>query len=466
MFRRLLIANRGEIAIRVARAAAEMGIETVAIFAPEDAHSLHLLRADTARSLPGKGAAAYLDIPGIVAVAREENCDAVHPGYGFLSENAGFAGACADAGIVFVGPRPELLELFGDKVESRSLAERLGVPLLPGTRGPTSLEEAREFLASLGPGGAVMVKAVAGGGGRGMRAVSDPRSLAEAHARCRSEAEAAFGRGDVYVERLIRRARHIEVQILGDADAAVTHLGERECSIQRRHQKLVEFAPSPFLSAIKREGVTQAALRMARAIRYNSLGTFEFLVEEAAGETPGFYFMEANPRLQVEHTVTEEVTGVDLVKTQIALATGRTLAELGLDADRPPPTPSGFAIQLRVNMETLDAAGNAYGTGGTLVHFEPPSGPGVRVDSFGYQGYVTSDHFDSLLAKVIAHSRSPRFTDAVAKAYQALCEFPDRGRAHQYRPPAGAAAAPGFHRRPGAHPVRRGEHRRASVPSR
>ncbi|MFC7542594.1 biotin carboxylase N-terminal domain-containing protein [Siccirubricoccus deserti] len=331
----MLIANRGEIAIRVARAAAEMGIETLAVFSPEDAQSLHLRRADMARPLRGRGAKAYLDIAQLIAVATAGGCDAIHPGYGFLSENAEFARACAAAAITFIGPRPDLLELFGDKVQSRKLAERLQVPLLPGTRGPTSLSEASAFLATLGPGEAIMIKAIAGGGGRGMRVVSDAAALAEAYARCQSESEAAFGDRRVYVERLIRRARHVEVQILGDIDAEVTHLGERECSIQRRHQKLVEIAPSPFLKPTQREAVIQAALKMARAVRYSSLGTFEFLVEQE-GSDGSFYFMEANPRLQVEHTVTEEVTGIDLVKTQIAIAGGKTLRQLGLDPERGP----------------------------------------------------------------------------------------------------------------------------------
>ncbi len=417
MFRRILIANRGEIAIRIARAAAEMGIASVAVYSPDDAASLHRRMADAAVPLRGHGAAAYLNIAQIVAAARAEGCDAIHPGYGFLSENAGFARACAEAGITFIGPRPDLLQLFGDKTEARKLAERLQVPLLPGTRGATSLAEAEGFLASLGPQGAIMVKAIAGGGGRGMRAVGSLDALGEAFARCQSEAQAAFGQGDVYVERLIRRARHIEVQVLGDASGTVTHLHERECSIQRRHQKLLEIAPSPFLDAPRRQAIIDAALRMAKSVGYNSLGTFEFLVDE---DGDGFYFMEANPRLQVEHTVTEEVTGVDLVQAQIAIAAGATLAQLGLLA---PASPRGHAIQLRVNMERLDAQGNAFATGGVLQHFEPPNGPGVRVDSFGYQGYATSTNFDSLLAKVIVHARTPSFADAAGKAARALREF-------------------------------------------
>ncbi len=420
---RLLVANRGEIAVRVLRAAAELGIETVAVFSSDDASSLHVRKADLARPLGGHGAAAYLDIEAIVALAKEAGCDAIHPGYGFLSENAAFARACARVGIVFVGPRPEVLDVFGDKARARALALSLGVPVLPGSAGATGLDEAAAFLTGLGADGAVMVKAIAGGGGRGMRAVLSAADLPEAYARCRSEAQAAFGNPDVYVEKLIRRARHIEVQVAGDG-ATVIQFGERDCSIQRRHQKLVEIAPSPFLPAAVRERLVGEALRMARAVDYSSLGTFEFLVD--ATDPSSVAFIEANARLQVEHTVTEAVTGIDLVKTQLELAAGRTLEELGLTQDRA-AAPRGFAIQVRVNMETLEANGDVHASGGTLSHFDIPSGPGVRVDTFGYQGYTPSGSFDSLLAKVIAHTPSARFEDAVGKAYQALGEFRIQG---------------------------------------
>ncbi len=418
-FSRLLVANRGEIAVRILRAATELGIETVALFSADDASSLHVRKADLARPLAGHGAAAYLDVEAIVALARETGCEAIHPGYGFLSENAAFARACAREGIVFVGPRPEVLDIFGDKVRARALATSLDVPVLPGSSAATSLDETTAFLASLGAEGAVMIKAVAGGGGRGMRAVLNAADLPEAYARCRSEAQAAFGIADVYVERLIRHARHIEVQVVGDG-TMVSQLGERECSVQRRHQKLVEIAPSPSLTAAVRESLAGEALRLAQAVGYSSLGTFEFLVD--AADPSSIAFIEANARLQVEHTVTEAVTGIDLVKTQIELAAGRSLDELGLTQDRI-PSPRGFAIQVRVNMETIDAQGEVQGSGGTLSHFDIPSGPGVRVDTFGYQGYTPSGSFDSLLAKVITHTPSTRFKDAAAKAYQALGEF-------------------------------------------
>ncbi len=420
----LLVANRGEIAVRILRAAAELGFHTVAVYSEDDVASLHTRRADEARPLAGSGPAAYLDAEQIVAIAQECRCRVLHPGYGFLSEDARFARRCAAAGITFVGPRPEILELFGDKVAARALAAQCGVPVLAGTLGPTSVEEAAEFLESLGDGGAMVIKAVAGGGGRGMRVVRRAAEVSEAHARARSEAMQAFANGDVYAEQLMTRARHIEVQVVGDTSGAVTHLGERECTIQRRHQKLVEMAPSPWLSPGMRSQVVDAAVRMARAVEYDNLGTFEFLVD---GEE--FAFIEANPRLQVEHTVTEEVTGVDLVKTQLALAGGRSLADLSLaDLSTSPGAgsgvqPRGLAIQVRVNMETMGADGTPRPAGGTITSFEAPSGPGIRVDSFGYAGYRTSPRFDSLLAKVIGHTPAPDVDLAAERVHRALAEF-------------------------------------------
>ncbi len=417
---RLLIANRGEIAIRIARAAADLGIATVAVFSEDDRQSLHVAKADEARPLRGVGAAAYLDIGQIVAVARESRCTAVHPGYGFLSENAAFARACAAGGLVFIGPRPDSLDLFGDKPAARDLARRCEVPVAAGTAGATTVDEARAFFANLRPGDGMMVKAVAGGGGRGMRAVMAGSEIVAAFERCRSEALAAFGDGTLYVERLIPAARHVEVQVVGDGSGEVSHFGERECSLQRRHQKLIEIAPSPSLSTAQRDRLCAAAVRMAKAVRYSSLGTFEFLVG-GTGDDDDFVFIEANPRLQVEHTVTESVTGIDLVQAQIELAAGRTLADLSLrQMDVPPPR--GFAMQLRINMEVMDRHGNATPTGGRLAAFDMASGPGVRVDTFGYPGYTTNASFDSLLAKLIVWSPSPRYEAVVAKAYRALCD--------------------------------------------
>ena len=423
----LLIANRGEIAIRIARAAAELGIRTVAIFSEDDAQSLHTQKTDEALPLQGRGAAAYLDIEQILALATQAGCDAIHPGYGFLSENAEFAKRCAEAAVTFVGPQVETLALFGDKGQARILAERCGVPVLPGTSGATSVDEAKAFLASLGAGGAVMIKALAGGGGRGMRAVQAVDDIEAAYARCQSEANAAFGSGDVYVEQLIPRARHIEVQVVGDGSGAVSQLGERECSIQRRNQKLVEIAPSPGLLPELRERLSSAAVRLAREVHYASLGTFEFLVNaEHGGDNATFAFIEANARLQVEHTVTEEVTGVDLVKAQLRLASGSSLADLGLTQARIPAS-RGFAMQVRINMETMAPDGTPRPSGGTLSAFEVPSGPGLRTDTFGYVGYTTSPSFDSLLAKLIGSSPSSDFSDVVTRTYRALCEFKIEG---------------------------------------
>jgi acetyl/propionyl-CoA carboxylase alpha subunit len=419
-FKKLLIANRGEIAIRIARATADAGIATVAIFPADDALSLHVRVADEAFEVRGRGARAYLDIESVVKAAKAAGCDAVHPGYGFLSENAEFAKACAAEGIAFVGPKVSALELFGDKVAARQLAKRCGVPIIAGTSGPSSLEEIKAFFESLGSGESVVIKAMVGGGGRGMRVVEKAADLAEAYARCQSEAKAAFGFDGVYAERLIRKARHIEVQIIGDRHGAVSHLWERECSVQRRHQKLVEVAPSPSLSDALRGRIIEAAKQLASYAGYDNLGTFEFLVDGAADGS--FAFIEANPRLQVEHTITEEVLGIDLVRAQLAVASGAALSSLGLD-QASISKPRGYAMQLRVNMETLDETGATHPTGGVLAVFEPPSGPGVRVDSFGYAGYKTSAAFDSLLAKVIVHTPGEAWHDVVAKASRSLREF-------------------------------------------
>jgi acetyl/propionyl-CoA carboxylase alpha subunit len=415
-FSALLIANRGEIAIRIARAAAELGIRSVAVYAEDDAASLHPRKADCAIALQGCGVPAYLDMDQLIAIAREQGCDAVHPGYGFLAENAEFARRCEAAGLRFIGPAPQLLELFGDKAQARALAERCGVPLVSGINRAVSLEEARDFLLSLGAGGALMLKALAGGGGRGMRPVFAEAELDQAFARCQSEARAAFGRDALYVEQLVTNARHIEIQVLGDGSGAVSHLWERECSLQRRQQKLLEIAPSPDLPAATRERMIAAALSLAAEVQYQGLGTFEFLLDAAQPER--FYFMEANPRIQVEHTVTEQVTGVDLLHTQLKLAAGHSLDQLGLL--QPPPL-KGCAVQLRINLESMQADGGTRPAVGTLGAYEPPSGPGLRVDGYGYAGYPVSPSYDSLLAKLIAHA--PDYPAALRRAYRALCEF-------------------------------------------
>src|SRR5436309_1741919 len=417
---RLLVANRGEIAIRIARAAADLGIPTVGVFSEDDAGCLHVRHVDAARPLSGRGPRAYLDVEQLIAVARETGCDAVHPGYGFLSEQAGFARRCAEAGLTFVGPRPETLALLGDKVAARALAERCGVPVLRGTSGPASLAEARAFLAALGKSEAALVKAVAGGGGRGMRVVRRPEELDEAWARCRSEAQAAFGSGDLYLEALLPRARHVEVQVVGDGSGAVSQLGERDCSLQRRHQKLVEVAPAPGLTGELRTRLAGAAVRMASEVRYAGVGTFEFLLD--ADDPSRLAFIEANPRLQVKHSLSREGTGIGLVATQLALAAGRSLADLGLRQEEI-AAPRGFALQVRVNMETLAPDGTIRPSAGVLGAFEVPTGPGIRVDTHGYAGYQPSPSFDSLLAKVVARSVASEFPAVVAKAYRALSEF-------------------------------------------
>ncbi|MFY3383235.1 carboxyl transferase domain-containing protein [Paracidovorax sp. MALMAid1276] len=418
MFHKVLVANRGEIALRTVRALHDLSISSVAVFADDDAGSPHGRAAHTAVALGATGPAAYLDGARLIAIAKAEGCDAVHPGYGFLSERADFARACAEAGLRFIGPTPAQLDLFGDKAQARALAQQQGVPLMPGTQAAVTLQEAQAFFAQHAHAG-IVIKAIGGGGGRGMRAVASADDLPAAYARCRSEARAAFGVDGVYVERLMGNARHIEVQVLGDGRHVVA-LGERECTLQRRFQKVVEIAPSPSLPGALRERITAAALAMARAVAYEGLGTFEFLVDLASSDLP-FVFIECNPRLQVEHTITEEVTGVDLVQAQIALAAGRTLQELGLDPAAP-PRPQGFAVQWRINAETLAADGAATPGSGTLTRFDLPTGPGVRVDTHGMAGAAPSPHYDTLLGKLVVHTRSPRFADVLRRSQRALAE--------------------------------------------
>src|SRR5262245_40213965 len=359
----------------------------------------------------------------VIGAAKATEADAIHRGYGFLAERADFAKACADAGITFVGPQVKHLELFGDKARARQAAVAASVPVIRGIDRACTLEDVKAFFASLGSGGAMIIKALAGGGGRGTRVVTSADEIEKTFERCRSEAKAAFGRDEVYVEELISRARHVEVQILGDRSGHIAHLSERECSVQRRFQKLLEIAPAPALDDKLRKQIIEAAVRLAKSVGYFNLGTFEFLVDVSGrkGAQP-FAFIEANARLQVEHTVTEAVTGVDLVQTQIKLAQGATLKSLGLDREGG-YAPRGFAIQARVNMETIGADGAVRPGGGTLTVYEAPTGPGVRTDGFGYAGYKTSSAFDSLLAKVIAHAPSPDFAVAVGREQRALSEF-------------------------------------------
>ena len=420
---KLLVANRGEIAIRIMRAAAELNIPTVAVSPDDDAGSLHTGKADEAFILKGTGAAAYLDIAQIITLAKASGADTIHPGYGFLAENANLARACAEAGLTFIGPSVEMLELFGNKALARAAATAAGVPIIRGLDHAVSVVEAQAFFDTLEDGRGMMIKAVGGGGGRGSRAVENASDVAATFDRCRAEALAAFGNGDLFVEEFIGQARHVEVQILGDTSGGVTHLGERECSVQRYFQKIIEVAPAPGLPNDIRREIIGAAVRFAGEVGYSNAGTFEFLVDVSgnSGSMP-FAFIEANARLQVEHTVTEEVTGVDIVKAQIRLAQGQTLAALGLD-NPDAHSPRGYAIQARVCMETIREDGTILPASGTITAYEAPSGPGVRTDGFGYSGYRTSLLFDSLLAKVIGHSSSSDFGDAITRTSRALSEF-------------------------------------------
>ena len=415
MLNHLLVANRGEIAIRILRSATDLDIQTAAIYANDDETSLHTRHADQALNLSAEGVAAYLDQGNIIKLAQEAGCDAIHPGYGFLSESAEFAQACEDAHITYVGPSVDTLNTFGNKAAARALAEQCDVPVLPGISQAITLDQAHEFFSNLDDATAVMLKAIAGGGGRGMRPVLNRADLEEAFTRATSEAQQAFGSGDLYIEELLPRARHIEVQIIGDGSGAVCHLWDRECSLQRQRQKLIEIAPVFDLSEEMRNNILQAAVRLASAAKYRGVGTIEFLVTDDR-----FVFMEANARLQVEHTVTEEVTGFDLVALQLQIAAGASLDELGLNQETI-PTPRGVALQARINLESMNADATSRPSGGLISAYEPPSGHGIRVDGYGYPGYVTSPHYDSLLAKLIVHA--PDMKQALKKTQRALSEF-------------------------------------------
>jgi pyruvate carboxylase len=420
--KKLLAANRSEIAIRVFRAAHELGIRTVAIYSHEDRFALHRFKADEAYAVgqPGEPIRAYLDVPAIVTLAQQVGCDAVHPGYGFLSENPAFARACREAGLTFVGPRTELLEQLGDKVAARNLAAKAGVPILPGSAPVATAEEAHQVAGQLGfP---VMVKAAMGGGGRGMRVALTPDKLADALEQARREAASAFGIPDTFLEKYIARARHIEVQILGDDHGNLVHLFERECSLQRRHQKVVEIAPAPNLDPAVRRRILDAAVAVGKAVGYNNAGTVEFLLDADSGQ---FYFIEVNPRIQVEHTVTEQVTGVDLVRSQIRVAQGYPLSdpEIGL-TDPEAVAPRGFAIQCRITTE--DPANRFIPDYGKLTAYRSAGGVGIRLDGgTAFSGAVITPFYDSLLVKVTAAGR--RFSDAAGHMERALQEFRVRG---------------------------------------
>jgi acetyl/propionyl-CoA carboxylase alpha subunit/acetyl-CoA carboxylase carboxyltransferase component len=418
MLKRVLIANRGEIAIRIARAASALGMESVSVHASIDALGLHT-RVSTETRAIGGGAdpvRAYLDIEALIEAARDSRCDCVHPGYGFLAENAAFARRCLAEELAFVGPRPETLELFGDKVRARELAASLGIPIVAGTAATlASAEDAAAAAAQIGY--PVMLKAAAGGGGRGMRRVEGPDEMAAAFARCQGEAAAAFGDGSVFIEKLIVRPRHIEVQVLGDDAGEVLHLYERDCSVQLRNQKLIEIAPAAGLEPQLRQRILDDAVRLAKAANYVGAGTVEFLVEPESG---AHHFIECNPRIQVEHTVTEEALGFDLVEAQFRIAAGERLAELGLADQASVPAPARYAVQARVT---------ATGAG-TITGYREPSGPGVRVDSCGYLGLAPPPQFDPMFAKVIGVSNSSgALASAVARVRRALDEFQIAGLA-------------------------------------
>ncbi len=409
MFRKVLIANRGEIAVRIIRACRELGIRTVAVFSEVDRNALHVRYADEAYCIgPAPARESYLCIDKLIDIARRAGVDAIHPGYGFLAERPDFAEACEKAGITFIGPPPRAIEAMGDKATARKMAKALGVPIVPGTDGGLSDEDLMEAARRIGfP---ILIKASAGGGGKGMRIVRSLEEMPDALAAARREAMAAFGDDDVYLEKLVEGARHVEVQILADAHGNVIHLGERECSIQRRHQKLIEESPSPIVDEEMRQRMGEVAVRIAQAIGYVNAGTVEFLVDRERN----FYFIEMNTRLQVEHPVTEMVTGVDIVKEQIRIARGRKLRYRQEDIRQ-----TGWAIECRITAE--DPFNNFMPSTGRIVTLAEPTGPGVRVDSGVYEGCEITPYYDSLIAKVITWGETRG--EAVLRMRRALEEF-------------------------------------------
>ncbi|MYE33514.1 MAG: acetyl-CoA carboxylase biotin carboxylase subunit [Gemmatimonadales bacterium] len=409
MFRKILIANRGEIALRILRACRELDIRTVAVYSEADHDSLHVRFSDEDICIgPPVGRESYLNVPQILAAAEITGADAIHPGYGFLAENAEFAEICGRSGLVFIGPTPEQIRRMGDKAEARKTMIAAGVPVVPGS--PEALDDENEALEEARRiGFPVMIKAAAGGGGKGMRAAFEEAEFQNLFAMARNEAEANFGDPTVYLEKLIERPRHVEIQVVGDRHGRVMHLGERDCSSQRRHQKLVEEAPSPAVTPELREAMGEAAILGAKAIGYQSTGTVEFLL----APDDQFYFMEMNTRIQVEHPVTELVTSVDLIKEQIRIAAGEKLAI-------PQPIEfQGHAIECRINAE--DPEQGFRPSPGTVTAFHAPGGPGVRVDTHIYGGYVVPPFYDSLLAKLIVWGRTRE--EARIRAYHALEEF-------------------------------------------
>lgn len=410
MFRKVLIANRGEIGLRVIRACKELGVPTVAVHSQADEACLHTRFADEDVCIGGAASSdSYLNISRLIAAAEITNADAIHPGYGFLAENADFAEACESSGIRFIGPSPQTTRQMGDKAQAKRVMAKAGVPVIPGSDGPVgSVEEARQFAA--GAGYPVLLKAVAGGGGKGMRAVSSEDDLAEAYMMAQAEAQAAFDDGSLYIEKLLVDPRHVEIQILADSQGTIVHLGERDCSIQRRHQKLIEESPSPAVDEELRALLGHAAVSGAEAARYVGAGTMEFLLDGDGH----FYFMEMNTRIQVEHPVTECVTGIDLVKEQIRAAAGEPLSVRQENIEL-----RGWAIECRINAE--DPSRRFMPCPGRIGYLHIPGGPGVRVDTHVYADYAIPPYYDSLIAKVIAHGRDRQ--EALVRMGRCLQEF-------------------------------------------
>ena len=409
MFKKVLVANRGEIALRVIRACRELGIQTVAVYSEADRESLHVRFADDDVCIgPAPARESYLKISRLIAAAEITGADAIHPGYGFLAENAEFAETCAASNITFIGPTADQIRVMGDKASARRAMQEVGVPIVPGTPGPVEDgDQALEFAREMGfP---VIIKASAGGGGKGMRVAKDADEFLRSFSLARSEALSAFGNGDVYVEKYLARPRHIEFQILGDTHGNVIHLGERDCSVQRRHQKLIEEAPSPVMTAELRARMGADAVRGAKAIDYVGAGTIEMLLDDDGS----YFFMEMNTRIQVEHTVTEQLTGIDLVKEQIRVAAGEPLSVLEL------PPLRGHVIECRINAE--DPARGFQPSPGRVEVFHPPGGPGVRLDTHVYAGYTVPPYYDSLLAKLIVQGRDRE--EAISRMHMALESF-------------------------------------------
>jgi acetyl-CoA carboxylase, biotin carboxylase subunit len=409
MFSKVLIANRGEIAVRVIRACRELGLRTVAVYSEADRGSLHVRLADEAFCIgPAPARDSYLNIPSIISTAELLGVDAIHPGYGFLAENPRFAEICTDCNITFIGPKPDAIEKMGDKSQAREMVRRAGVAIVPGSDGPVRDEGVADTVAR-GLGYPLIIKAAGGGGGRGMRVVHNPGDLRRALAEAQAEAEAAFGNADVYLEKYLEEPRHIEIQILADHRGTTATLGERDCSVQRRHQKLIEESPAPGMSPKLRRALSRAAVRVAETVNYTNAGTVEFLVDHAER----WFFVEMNTRIQVEHGVTEMVTGVDLVKAQIRIAAGERLT-LPRDGEA-----RGHAIECRVNAE--DPARDFLPSPGPITVFIPPGGPGIRVDTHAFAGYAVPPHYDSLIAKVIAWGQDRE--EAIQRMQRALREF-------------------------------------------